>query len=416
MRTRNTASTIQFWMVLAALVLSSTAWSAPKRHAGLDAKALARLKTKAKAEHSTALVVFHKGKPIVQEYFGADPETAVMAMSVTKSVAALGIGIMVDKGMLSLDTPLSKGVIPEWAGGDHAGITLRQLLAHTSGIDQGRYGLGKPPKWSTGTIEAHVVGGALKTPPGEAFAYNNNAVDFLSVIARRAHPEGMYFDDFLQHQLFGPLGVIGAFWSKDGRGDARAAGELLIRPMDLAKIGLLVLQRGKWQGKQLVSEAWIDEMLAPGQKITDQCGLLWWRDGRPKAYTMNAARLERWGKAGVKAETVEKASTLIGKRFTDFDVAKASLKARIGDTEFDLVARTLEANRTRMFEFETEPLAWRADGWLGQYVIVVPGADLVAVRMRDPRRTSWKADEYSYTDFRWDVLEVAGIKVPKAMR
>ncbi|MCB9540472.1 MAG: beta-lactamase family protein [Myxococcales bacterium] len=384
--------------------------------AALDAAALAHLVARAEAEHSTGLIVLHDGRIVVESYFGADPQTASMAMSVTKSVVALGIGALVDAGHLDLDEPLAARLVPEWAGTDKATLTTRHLLNHTSGLPLERYGAGGEgdAAWRTRTIEAHVLGAALVTPPGAAFAYNNDAVDFLSVVARRAEPERLYLDDTLQRLVFGPLGVTGAFWSKDGRGDPRGGGELIIRPIDLAKIGQLVLDRGVWQGRRVLSAAWIDQMLAPGQPLTDQCGLLWWRDGRAKAHVLTEARLKRWTERGVDAAHVEAARPLLGQRFDTLQAARVALARRVGDDA--LLAIEAKMKPVWLFERDTEVLAYRADGWLGQYVVVVPSKRLVAVRTRDPRRTSWNPDEFGYPDFRWDVLAVAGLTVPPAER
>lgn len=384
--------------------------------AALDAAALAHLVAHAEAEHSTGLIVLHDGQIVVESYFGADPQTASMAMSVTKSVVALGIGALVDAGLLDLDEPLATRLVPEWAGTDKATLTTRHLLNHTSGLPLERYGAGGEgtEAWRTRTIEAHVLAADLVTPPGEAFAYNNNAVDFLSVVARRAEPERMYLDDTLQRFVFGPLHVTGAFWSKDGRGDPRGGGELIIRPIDLAKIGQLVLDRGVWQGQRVLSEAWIDQMLAPGQPLTDQCGLLWWRDGVAKAHFLTESRLKRWIERGVDAAHVEAARPLLGQRFDTLQAARVALARRIGDDA--LLAIEAKMKPVWLFERETEVLAYRADGWLGQSIVVVPSQRLVAVRTRDPRRTSWNPAEFSYPDFRWDVLAVAGLTVPPAER
>ena len=295
--------------------------------------------SRAREEGSTALVVLVDGKLVVEEYFGGSRDYTAFAMSVTKSVAALAIGVLHDRDLLQLDAPLSSSLVPEWQGGDKASVTLRHLLTHTSGLDTTRYG--DPDHWLDGSIEAHGLAAPVAAAPDTTFVYNNQAADFLSVVARRADPDRLFLDDLLDRDVFGPLGITGAHWKKDGHGHPRAAGELLIRPIDLAKIGQLVLDEGTWNGRRIVSAAWIERMLAPGTPLYAGCGLLWWRDG---------------------------------------------------DDE--------------------RALAFRADGYLGQYIIVVPKARLVAVRMRDPMKTSWDPAEKTWPDFVWDVLSLSGIDVP----
>lgn len=322
----------------------------------LDEAAFERLLSRAKEEQSTALIVVHDGKLIhASNPLGkGELDMPSFAMSVTKSVVALLIGTMVDDGVLELDQPLSEKLVPEWKDTDKAPLTLRHLLNHASGLDTTR-AISKAMKdgkiigpWN---IETTGLGAELVSPIGTKFQYNNQAVDFLSVLVHRVYGD-IHLDDALQKLVFADLGVLGAFWGKkDEAGHPHAAGEILMRPIDLAKVGQLVLDGGTWQGKRLLSERWMTEMLKPGQSLYDGCGLLWWRNGR-------------------KPPT--------GEPF--------------------------------------EPLAYRADGYLGQYIIVVPDKRLVAVRMRDPKRTSWDPDELSYKDFMWDVLALAGHDIPEDER
>lgn len=309
--------------------------TAPAPTSPVDPSRLEALVDVARSERSAALLLWVDGELVVDESFGSDPKNGLFAMSVSKSVVALRVGQLVDAGLLELDAPLCESVMPEWVGTDKQSITLRHLLSHTSGLAPERYGH-DAETFRVGTIEDHAKRTAVVTPVGEAFAYNNNAVDMLAVIVRRATPHGMLLDDQLQAGLFGPLDIAGAYWMKDGRGDPRASGELVIRAHDLLKIGRLVLDRGVYDGERLLSEAWIDTMLEPGP-VMNGCGLLWWLDRR---------------------------------------------------------------------EGESEVAAYVADGYLGQYIVVVPEFRAVAVRMRDPNTTSWSPEEFTYREFRRDVLKL----------
>ncbi|MEM6294251.1 MAG: serine hydrolase domain-containing protein [Myxococcota bacterium] len=307
---------------------------APASTPAYDVSALDHLRERAAAERSAALLVWVDGSLVVDESFGHDPRTPVFAMSVSKSIVALRIGQLVEQGALRLDEPLSARLLPEWADTDKASITLEHLLAHTSGLDPRRYHVrdDAAPDLNA-TIEGHAATIPLLDPPGTRFAYNNAAVDLLAVVARRADPHGLPLDDQLQQHLFGPMDIAAASWLKDGRGDPRAAGELMIRPHDLLALGRLVLDHGRHEGVQLVPAAWIDRMLAPGPN--PGCGLLWWLDRR---------------------------------------------------------------------EGDDEVAAYVADGYLGQYVVVIPSRRAVLVRMRDGNTTSWDPAEFSYPEFRHDAL------------
>ncbi len=309
----------------------------------LDGPRLAAFIQRAEQEKSTSLLVVVDGQLVVEEYFGTDPERATIAMSTTKSVVGIAVGVLVDAGLLDLDRPLSETSIPEWKGGPKAEITARHLLTQTSGLATERYAEADND-WEEGSIEAHGLTVELKTPPGTVWNYNNGVSDFLSVLVRRANPEHLYLDDFVEVHLFAPLNIHGTFWLKDGHGQPRAAGELFIRPIDLAKLGQLVLDRGRWRGEQIVSEAWIEQMLEP-LDVANDYGALWW----------------------------------------------------------------VMSDRERI-------LGYRADGYLGQYVVVVPEARLVAVRTRDPRISGDDPKEFSWHGFGWDVLALAGYEIAEADR
>ena len=298
----------------------------------IDPTALDALRARAQRERSAALLLWVDGELVLDESFGYDPDTPLVAMSVTKSIVALRVGQMVEDGHVDLDAPLSEALVPEWQDTANAGITLRHLLSHTSGLSVERYA-NDGEGFRTKTIEGHIPAMSLVAEPGTQFAYNNAAVDLLAVVLRRADPQRRPLDDQMEASLFEPMGVVGATWMEDAAGDPRAAGELVIRPRDLVAIGQLVLERGHYDGRSLVPESWIDAMLQPGPY--PGCGLLWWLDRR---------------------------------------------------------------------EGEDAVASYVADGYLGQYIVVVPEARAVAVRMRDGNTTSWDPEEFSYREFRSDVL------------
>lgn len=201
-------------------------------------------------------------------------------MSASKSVASLAVGLLVDDGVLALDMPASTW-IPEWRRGPHAAITVRHLFSHTSGLDDSR------TDFAVSDIASHAIGSPVVAKPGSLYKYNNNAVDLVGVVVGRAAKLPM--DELLQQRLFDPMGVR-AYWRVDRLGAPRAAGELVIRPTDLLKIGELILAGGMWEGKRLISEGWVEASLAPSQRFVPEHGLLWWREGRTEDVWGYAAR------------------------------------------------------------------------------------------------------------------------------
>jgi len=260
---------------------------------GIDPAAIAALMAQARAAKSDAVVIVVDGKLVAEEYFGL-PQDAIEMMSCTKSMISLLVGIAIDDGTIeSVDTPVSRW-FPEFLdadGGDHdasvrarrANVTLRHLLTHTSGLvpAPGSGKIGTNPDLVAGAIECRVA-----KPPGTAFAYNNLAVNLAAGILERA--TGRKADQFARERLFGPLGIVEFGWRRDMAGNPFGMSGCYLHARDLARVGQLVLQRGVWEGKRLVSEKWLDEAMRPAFPELGRgavCGYLWWLDVFPATET-----------------------------------------------------------------------------------------------------------------------------------
>ncbi len=121
----------------------------------------------------------------------------------------------------------------------------------------------------------YVLGLAATARAGQDFFYNTGALTLLSAIIRKA--TGRPLDEFARATLFEPMGITGVEWIRV-KGDTDAGGGLRLRPRDMAKIGQLVLAGGRWNGRQVVSKAWIDASMTPRMDATGLYfyGYLWW--------------------------------------------------------------------------------------------------------------------------------------------
>lgn len=344
---------------------------------GLDAGAVKRLVDLSRDQHSNALVLLKDGKLVVEEYAGGNADTPVFAMSVSKSVVAMAYGALLTSGRLkSLDMEISTW-LPELKATDKGRITLQQLMTHTSGLDPTR------ADWEHESIVQHVLRANLVFTPGTQVQYNNNACDLLAALFPRLSG-GWFLDDHLQQTIFGPLGVVAAHWVKDIHGAPRGAGEFAVRPIDLAKLGQLMLNGGEWNGQRILSTDWVRSATSPGQPWFEAWGQLWWRHAEYD-YSLSSASLEVWRDLDVETKHMDAVKGLVGRRFPDRKSILEAVAAAVGPTEFDDVKRKLESTTTRapFDKLQRGDLrAYYGEGWLGQYLVVVPDAGIVAVRMR----------------------------------
>jgi CubicO group peptidase (beta-lactamase class C family) len=128
----------------------------------------------------------------------------------------------------------------------------------------------------------YVLERPIATTPGTKFVYNSGISLMLGEIIYNA--SGLRADKFAERYLFSPLGITNYFWGKAPNGVVNTLGGLALRPRDMAKIGYLFLNGGRWQGKQIVSEKWVKESTKqqigasqlPTWFLADGYGYQWW--------------------------------------------------------------------------------------------------------------------------------------------
>jgi CubicO group peptidase (beta-lactamase class C family) len=273
--------------------------------AGFDSALLCSLGDK--LENSPALnvhavVVVRSGKLVYETYrTGEDqrwgtglglashtPQTLHDVRSVSKSVVSLLVGIALDRKLVaSINTPVFS-YFPELAAlrtPEKDRIELRHLLAMTSGLawDERRPYSDPENSERRMTVAANPYRFALEPPvvnaPGEKWNYNGGNTQLLAGVLERS--AGMWLTDFASEELFVPLGIKQFEWLKMwANGDVAAAYGLRLRPRDMAKLGQLVLDKGLWNGRRIVSEAWIRESMQPWADVAPplRYGYQWWID------------------------------------------------------------------------------------------------------------------------------------------
>ncbi|MEM1319400.1 MAG: serine hydrolase domain-containing protein [Bacteroidota bacterium] len=206
-----------------------------------------------------AIIVEQCDELIIEEYFNDfKKDSRHDTRSSFKSITSLLTGIAIDKGLLALDDPLQK-FFPELKGTEKGKIKVQHLLEMRSGINcEEFYGIGpecEDAMWNTEDWIAYCLSIKMKHQPGLNWSYSSNDPMIMGEVVARA--SGRSIMDFAKQHLFEPMGISDYEWTISPKGRGMTAGSFYIRPIDLLKITRLVYNKGNWEGKQLVSEAWI---------------------------------------------------------------------------------------------------------------------------------------------------------------
>jgi CubicO group peptidase (beta-lactamase class C family) len=366
------------------------------RAAGLDPAAVARLQKRAEEANSDALVILHNDR-LVGDWRFSKPAQPIEAMSATKSVVGVAIGRLVTTGRLRLEDPVAR-FYPEWRGTPKERITVRHLLDHTSGLQA-----------SANTDEIYlsrdIVRLALDAPlasePGTAFFYNNKAVNLLPGIVEKV--TGRKIDEFMRDEVFAPLGIKRFSWLRDPAGNPHAEAGLKIDALDFAKIGQLMLREGDFNGQRILSPEWVRESVRMGDGVR-RSGLLWWPLRGAGAVEITDATLDAWRKGGAEPDFIAKMEAIRGRKVS----GEAGLLALL-DEVFG-ANKGLQAYRKNVMERKlpgvgiaaAPVIGYYAEGYLGQYMAVLPASRLVVVRMIS--EGSFKSDADGFGDFMDAVL------------
>jgi CubicO group peptidase (beta-lactamase class C family) len=216
--------------------------------------------------NTSAFLVMQQGRLVHERYRRFYAHYTFNSMSLVKTVQAICIGIAIDHGLIaSVDEPAST-YLPEWRNDARQHITIGHLLSMQSGLqsDVGFHPLRLLPPVVRLYLGDAVEHHALKLPAvakaGEYFEYNNYNTQLLGIVLERA--SGMSAATFFSRYLWQPLGCHDAhLWLDREGGMARTFGAMFARPEDWLRVGQLFLTRGQHDGQQIVSSAWLDEML-----------------------------------------------------------------------------------------------------------------------------------------------------------
>lgn len=245
---------------------------------GFDVAQLERARAYSESVGGKCLLVVHDGELVYESYYnGSDATTLHRGWSLAKTFTAVLVGLAIQHGFLGgVDDPAAN-YIPEWVDSEYEPITLHHLLSMTSGL---YYDLLQDNLWAVFTqdMTAEAVGYGIDAPPGQVWHYSNHGVQVLEAVLRNA--SGMDVEAFAWEYLWGPLGFQDdTFWERDGAGHPTLFMNVNLRCRDLARLGYLRLQQGRWGDEQLLDPAWTATMTTPSQDLNRIYGYFWWLNG-----------------------------------------------------------------------------------------------------------------------------------------
>jgi CubicO group peptidase (beta-lactamase class C family) len=255
----------------------------------------------------TSIVVIRDGKLLIEEYFsGATRKTLHDTRSVGKSFVSALMGIAIENGHIKSENQTLKDFYDLTKFANYSAkketVTIKSLLTMSSGFAGNDDDETSPGNEENMYPTSDWVKFALDLPMNDknevaqTWNYFTAGVVLLGDIINKSISEGL--GEYADKKLFKPLGVTKYKWEFTPQGVPNTAGGLRMSALDFAKFGQLYKNGGKWNGKQIISESWIDKsftrQLALPEKESEFYGFLFWN----KAYTVNGNRYETFYATG----------------------------------------------------------------------------------------------------------------------
>ena len=257
---------------------------------GISSDLLASLLRELDASKDTEMhhfMALRHGKVICECNFAPYPKGMWhITHSMCKSITGMAIGMLIEEEKLKLDEniyDIFSDHINAFSKIFRPVITVENLLTMTSGVTFNESGIVSGNDWLGSFLNASVNG-----KPGTEFQYNSlNTYVLSAIITKRT---GETLTEYLTPRLFDPLGITKYYWETCPKGITKGGWGLFLCAEDMAKLGQLYLQKGKWNGQQLVSEYWIEISTARHLKTQNDTygyGYQLWMEQRPESFEYN---------------------------------------------------------------------------------------------------------------------------------
>ncbi len=246
-----------------------------------------------------ALLAVHNGRIVYEHYgSGVTADSTLISWSMAKSITHALVGMAVGDGLMSLD---DTNLFPEWEGDGRSEISLRHLLAMSSGLEwvedyvdgsvsdviEMLFGNGE----FAGNHAAFAINKPLEAAPGSLYKYSSGTTNIITKLLARAlgekPGESSAVQSFMQLRLFGPLGMTSAVAKCDATGNFVGSSYVYATARDFAKFGELYLNDGVVNGQRILPEGWVryaGDLVGHEDEMNWDYGAHWWiPPGDPRA-------------------------------------------------------------------------------------------------------------------------------------
>lgn len=229
----------------------------------------------------TSLLIQQNGALRAERYFnGMQAGETANIKSASKSIISVLVGIAIDKGYIeSVDQPIHpyfEDYFDANPDSVKASITIKDLLTMRSGLETTSF-----HNYGRWVVSDNWVEFALDQPlekqPGGDMAYSTGTSHLLSVILTKATK--MTTKAFAEKHLFGPMNIQVGGWDRDPQGYYMGGNNMALRPRDMVKIGQMMLNKGRYNGQQIISEGWVNnsfETYTRSNYNPYDYGYMWW--------------------------------------------------------------------------------------------------------------------------------------------
>jgi CubicO group peptidase (beta-lactamase class C family) len=225
-----------------------------------------------------AVAVVYKGQLVAEQYRSdMKPHTKFLSWSMAKSFTNALVGILVQKGQLNIDEPLS---IDEWQADDRKKITLSNLMRMNSGLkwneDYGNSSDVNNMLHKFGDMAQFTAQQPFEFPADSVWVYASGSTNLASKIIRNTIGNDAKYFAFPRHELFNKIGMKSAIFEPDASGTFVGSSYLYATLRDYARFGLLYLNNGNWLGEQILPKNWVEYTTTVANGSNGQYGAFFW--------------------------------------------------------------------------------------------------------------------------------------------